>query len=120
MVPKNGTRVPKSQIPLSDAEFASAIGKALQIDLGGSHRAAKTVMAWTGVSNRTAHLWLHGIRSPSGRHLVMLAANSGPLLAAVLRLAGREKALLALDLEMLERRLDEIMQTVRALRAEEP
>ena len=116
MVPKTGHRVPKLQISLSESEFSQAVGAALQLELGASHRAAKTVMAWTGVSDRTARRWLHGSTSPSGLHLVVLAAHCHPVLATFLRLTGHESVALSVDLEALESRLEAILESTRQLR----
>ena len=116
MVPKTGNRVPKGRISLSEREFAQAIGEALQRELGASHRAAKTVMAWTGVSDRTARLWLHGSASPNGLHLVVLAAHCRPVLATVLRLMGHDRVALAVDLEVVEGQLEMILESIRRLR----
>lgn len=116
MVPKNGTRVPNLKKLLSEAEFANAIADSLQRELGASHRAAKTVMAWTGVSDRTARLWLHGSRCPNGLHLVILAAHCGTLLATVLRLMGHDGVGLAVDLQAVERQLEAVLEATRQLR----
>lgn len=116
MVPKTGNQVPKSQISLSQSEFAKAVGAALQRELGASHRAAKTVMAWTGVSDRTARLWLHGSTSPSGLHLVVLVAHCPAVLATVLRLAGHRNVALSVNLEAMEAQLEEILESTRQLR----
>ena len=116
MVPKSGNRVPKLQISLSESEFAHAVGEALQLELGASHRATKTVMAWTGVSDRTARLWLHGSASPNGLHLIVLAAHCRPVLATVLRIMGHDKIALAVDLEMVEGQLEMILESIRRLR----
>lgn len=118
MVPKSGTRVPNLKKLLSEAEFAKAIANALQRELGGSHRAAKTVMAWTGVSDRTARLWLHGSSCPNGLHLVILAAHCRTLLATVLRLMGHDGVALAVDLQMVEKQLEVVLEVTRQLRTQ--
>jgi len=116
MVPKSGTRIPKLQTRLSEADFCHTIGQALQAELGGSRRAAKTVMAWTGVSGRTARLWLLGASSPSGRHLVLLATYCRPVLVAMLAWAGHDRAIIGVELETVEARLAELLASVRSLR----
>jgi hypothetical protein len=118
MVPKSGSRLPKKQILPSGVEFAHAIGTALRGDLGGSHQAAKTVMAWTGVSDRTARAWLNGQSSPSGLHLIGLAAHCHLVMATVLRLTGHGQVALALDLERVEATLEQTLATARRLRTE--
>ena len=116
MVPKSGTLVPKSRIVPSEADVSRAIGQALQAQLGGSHRAAKTVMAWTGVSSRTARLWLQGTSSPTGRHLILLAKNCRPVLVAMLTLAGHDLAVIGVELETVELHLGDMMASVQSLR----
>lgn len=116
MVPKSGTRVPKSQINLSEGDFSRAIGGALQSELGASHRAAKTVMAWAGVSSRTARLWLHGLSSPSGRHLIMLATHCPSVLVVMLGMAGHDRALIGVELETIELRVAGLLTSIRQLR----
>lgn len=116
MVPKSGTRLPKSQISISDSHLAELVGRALQDDLGGSRRAAKSVMAWTGVSNHSARAWLNGRVSPSGAHLVMLAANCRPVMLTILRLAGHDRAALGIDLETIESELENLLTVTRQLR----
>jgi hypothetical protein len=116
MVPKSGTLVPKSRILPSEGDVSRAIGKALQAELGGSHRAAKTVMAWTGVSGRTARLWLQGASSPNGRHLVLLAKNCRSVLVATLLLAGHDLAVIGVELEAVELHLGDMIASVQSLR----
>ena len=116
MVPKSGTRLPNLQDPLSEARLADLVGRALQHELGASRRAAKTVMAWTGVSDHTARAWLNGRTSPSGLHLILLAAHCPPVMSMVLRLAGHEQIAIAIDLESIERGLEEVLAATRRLR----
>ena len=119
MVPKSGTRVPKPQISLSDAEFAELIATALQRDLGGSRRASKTIMAWTAVTDHTARAWLHGRKVPSSLHLLQLAARSDEVMTVILRLTGHDRIGVGLDLGTLEAGLEDALRKVRALRASE-
>ena len=116
MVLKSGTSVPKSRIVLSEADFSRAIGEALKAELGGSHRAAKTVMTWTGVSSRTARLWLQGARSPNGRHLVLLAKHCRSVLVAVLSLAGHDQVVVDVDLETVQLRIEDLLAFIRLVR----
>ena len=115
MLPKSGTSLPKSQITLSDTHLAALIGIALQDDLGASRRAAKTVMRWTGVSDHTARAWLNGRASPSGAHLVVLAANCRPVMNTVLQLAGHDGIAIVINLEALESELEAILASTRRL-----
>ena len=116
MVPKTGTRLPKLRSALTDARLAAIVGTALQSELGASRRATKTVMTWTGVSDHTARAWLNGRTSPSGVHLVVLAANCRPVMTAVLELTGHPSVALALEIEVVEERLEAALKVARSLR----
>jgi hypothetical protein len=90
MFPKMGKTFPDDDEGKVDRiKYQMAIAAALKRELGGSHRAIKLVMRWTGVSERTAKNWLAGSHGPAGEHLVELMRNSNEVAAAVLSLAGR-------------------------------
>lgn len=96
MFRKKGNNVPSAG---SDGHpYAGAIADALRTELGQSHRATKTLMRWTGASDRTAKNWLSGSCGPSGDHLVLLARESDSVLATVLGLAGRNQHMVGADL----------------------
>jgi len=65
---KMGTSVPKMGTTVHpDADqtaYRTAIADALRRELGPTHQAIKTVMRWTGASERTAKYWLSGERGP--------------------------------------------------------
>ncbi|CAN5521205.1 hypothetical protein BH10PLA2_BH10PLA2_01140 [soil metagenome] len=117
MVPKSGTRLPKSLILLSDAEFAELIATALQHELGGSRRASKTIMTWTGVSDHTARDWLNGRKSPSSLHLLALAAESPSVMSLILRLTGHDRVNIGIDLQAVEAGLEQALALVRTVRS---
>ena len=54
--------------------YAKSIAVALRGELGDTHRAIKTVMQWTGASERTIKNWFAGTRGPSGEHLCSCCA----------------------------------------------
>jgi len=85
--PRNGSR--RNERP----RLAVEISKALQAELGGTHRTVKTIMRWTCASERTIKNWLDGRHGPSGEHLIEVIRNSDEVYFLVLRLAGREQAL---------------------------
>lgn len=116
MVPNSGSELPFSLLPVSDGELAEHIAKALRNELGGTRRATKTVMGWTEVSDHTARSWLQGRSSPSGRHLVALAAHSELVLQLLLELAGHRELTLHLRLGLVEKGLEDALAQVRALR----
>ena len=68
---------------------------ALRDELGDSHRAIKTVMRWTGASERTVKNWISGASGPSGKHLIEIVRNSESVFATVMLLAGREQVVAA-------------------------
>ena len=78
---------------VSSAEYREAISAALSQELGGAGRAAKTMIRWTDVSERTAKNWISGSYGPAGEHLIELMRHSDTVLAVVLELAGRNEAL---------------------------
>ena len=85
MLPKTGR-----EFPPAGGDYAAAIGAALRSELGDGHRAAKTVMRWTGASERSAKGWLSGKTGPSGPHLISLARKSDAVTRTLLRLADRK------------------------------
>lgn len=109
MFPKKGNLFPNGSNGNADElTYATAIGQALQAELGGSHRAVKTIMAWTSANERTVKNWMAGTSGPRGDHLVGLIRHSDAVLTAVLRLAGRGQAVAVVDLAAVRRRLVEM------------
>lgn len=102
MLPKVGTEL---HGPGSDQEFATLIARSLKIDLGKTHQAIKTVMRWTGASERTVKHWLAGTHVPSGLHLLELMRHSDTLLRQILVSAGRTDFALALEVTAVRTRL---------------
>lgn len=94
MFPKTGNKFPGDP----EQQYAMAIGTALRSELGDGHRAAKTVMNWTGASERSAKNWLSCKRGPSGWHLILLTRKSDAVASAVLRLAERSDVGIGLEL----------------------
>ncbi len=96
MFPKKG-----NYFPIATGEgkrklsYPAAISAALRAELGDSHQAAKTVMRWTGASERTAKNWIAGRKGPRGEHLLALISHSNGALEIILRLAGREDLIAA-------------------------
>ncbi|MEJ2229456.1 MAG: XRE family transcriptional regulator [Alphaproteobacteria bacterium] len=70
-------------------EFEQAIAAALKEELGLTHQAIKTVMRWTGASERTVKHWFSGTHGPSGQYLIALASNSDEVLSYFLKAANR-------------------------------
>src|SRR3546814_8309912 len=70
--------------------YAVMIAQALRGELGSSHRATKTLMRWTGASERTAKHWLAGHHGPGGGHLIALLRESETVYEAVLTARSEE------------------------------
>jgi hypothetical protein len=70
-------------------QYALVIAAALQDEVGDTHRAIKTLVRWTGASERTVKNWLAGTSGPSGEHLIALARSSDEVFDAIVLLTGR-------------------------------
>ena len=120
-VPPKGNSLPKmgKELPMTPRNgsigYAPAIAEALTTELRGSNRAIKTVMRWTGASERTVKGWLSGTSGPSGEHLISLLQNSDTLLERVLGLAGRGSLIEGRRLESLKNTMAQAVATIEAL-----
>ncbi len=101
MFPKSGSKVPGANRPKED-EYLATIREALRQELGGRGGATKTIMRWTGASDRTARNWMSGAAGPSGYHLICLARESNAVLAAMLAMSGRTELALSADVHAVE------------------
>jgi len=115
MFPKKGTTVPKSRTQ-SGREYATSIANALREELGTSAQAAKTVMHWTGASNRAVKYWLSGSRGPDGMNLILLARSSDAVLHSLLKMADRDAYELTIELSAAKAALLRAMAVIDALR----
>lgn len=70
-------------------DYSQAISSALRSELGDTHRATKTVMKWTGASERAVKNWLSGERGPHGRYLIQILRYSDGTLQTVLAASRR-------------------------------
>jgi hypothetical protein len=113
-LPKMGKELPMTPRNGSIG-YAPAIAEALTTELRGSNRAIKTVMRWTGASERTVKGWLSGTSGPSGEHLISLLQNSDTLLERVLGLAGRGSLIEGRRLESLKNTMAQAVATIEAL-----
>ncbi|PTW61675.1 hypothetical protein C8N35_102390 [Breoghania corrubedonensis] len=90
MFPKKGKELhDKQPMPDKDREFRQAVAAALKNELGATHQAVKTVMRWTGASERTVKHWFAGSYGPNGGHLVSIARHSDEVLLCFLQAADR-------------------------------
>lgn len=87
---KEGKKLPRNpRRPGDNDEFRRALAAALKNELGTTHQAIKTVMRWTGASERTVKHWFAGTHGPSGHHLVAIARHSDEVLMCFLVAADR-------------------------------
>jgi|SRR5579885_19971 len=115
-VPKKGTFVHRSGRGDGAAvSYAVAIAAALRGELGTTHQAVKSVMRWTGASERTVKYWLSGSRGPSGEHLIALAASSETILEIFLRRAGRQNYMVTTRLAEAHQKLKDLMQIIQEI-----
>lgn len=115
MVPISGTTVPTGNAEMR-LRYMDSVSRALRQELGQSARATKTIMRWTGASERAAKYWLSGSRAPSGWELVMLAKNSDAVLHEFLHLCGRNLFEVSVELAAAEAALGRAVAIVHALR----
>lgn len=111
MLPKKGIVFPTGE---NLGSYPHAIAYALKCELGSTHQAVKTVMAWTGAGERTVKNWLAEVSGPSGEHLLALVRHSDLVLQAVLVLAGRHHAAYVQNLVEVRNRLAETVQQIDA------
>jgi hypothetical protein len=115
-VPKKGTSVHRSgHGDGADVSFAVAIAAALRGELGTTHQAVKSVMRWTGASERTVKYWLSGSRGPSGEHLIALAASSEVILETLLRRAGRQNHVVTTRLAESHEKLKDAVRVIQGV-----
>lgn len=114
MFPNRGKGLQASGCP-SAVLYASAIASALRTELGQTHQATKTIMKWTGVSDRTAKNWLSGAYGPSGNHLIQLACESDAILNTLLVMAGRQQYLIGADLLAIREALIQATSRIEAV-----
>lgn len=97
MFPKAGNVVHRAS-DIDCYTYASIVADALRDELGSSHRATKTIMRWSGASDRCVKNWIGGCCGPSGRHLLMLARHSDAVFQCILETTGRQSVLLTSQL----------------------
>lgn len=110
MLPKAGNRLHRRD----ELRYALQISAALRTELGDTHRATKTLMRWTGASERSAKNWLSGSCTPSGPHMIILLRESDLVARAVLGLAGRDDLLRLIDVQAAEQEILSALEHVRA------
>ena len=113
MFPKKGNLFPGGNDGENgSADYAAMIAMALRTELGNSHRATKTVMRWTGASERTVKHWLAGQHGPGGAYLIVLMRESEAVFEAVLTAADRRDAVVAARMLAAHGTMVEVMRLV--------
>lgn len=115
MFPKSGNKFPEGSNREAEAAYAAAISRALISEIGTSRLATKTVMFWTGASDRSARHWLNGDHGPGGLHLILLARNSSAVMKAITQLADRDGFELTIELSAAHSALIRAAAIVEAL-----
>jgi hypothetical protein len=115
MLPNKGKKLPQAGSGGgAGQEFGALIAKALRAELGSNHRTIKTVMRWTGASERTVKHWFAGTHGPRGEHLVALSRHSDEVFRAFLLLADRGPTILTAKLAELRSKLLEAVDCIDA------
>lgn len=86
----------------------------LKQELGGSHRAIKTVMGWTNASERTVKHWFAGTHGPSGHHLIAIVSNSDAVLKYVLLASHRSSIAMGSDMLALRDQMVDLVEKIDA------
>lgn len=97
-----------------EKEFRLAIAAALKSELGTTHPAVKTVMGWTGASERAVKHWFAGTHGPSAYHLVAIAHHSDAVLTCFLLAAERPHHSIATRLNRIRHLLVELLAAIDA------
>ena len=87
MLPKKGRMLhPWNGLSRSAKDYAELIADALRQEHGNTHRTVKTIMGWTGASERSVKNWLSGEFGPSGYFLMRLCVKSPAVRGLVMEL----------------------------------
>jgi hypothetical protein len=91
-------------------EFSEMIAVALRNELGATRQTIKTIMGWTGASERTVKNWLAASHGPSGEHLVQLARHSDEIFELFLLMAERKPVVTTVTLMRLRSHLEQTIE----------
>lgn len=109
MFPKTGNKLHGH---ISELDLAKLMAHALDAELGSTHRAVKTVMRWTGASERAVKHWFAGTHAPHGCHLVDIIRHSDQALGELLLAAGRDDLIVAIELVALRKKMLEMIELI--------
>lgn len=91
-------------------DFSKMISIALRNEFGNTRQTVKTIMGWTGASERTVKNWLAATHGPSGEHLVHLAKHSDEIFELFLLMADRKPVLTTVTLIRLRSHLEQTIE----------
>ena len=100
-LPKRGKELPSIA---ARHEHALAIAAALREELAAG-ASLKTIMAWTGASERTVKGWLAGSCGPSGLHFEGLVRSSEAIYRRLMIRTGRSPVVSRKSLEVLRQEI---------------
>lgn len=115
MFPKMGKKLPHDRYEAgNESELRQAIAVALKTELGTTHQAIKTVMRWTGASERTVKHWFAGSHSPGIHNLAAIARHSDMVLECFLLAADHPRLLAGVRLNSIRPRLVALLNVIDA------
>lgn len=79
-----------SGTPPDKSSYALALASALHTEIDVFGQSIKTIMRWTGASERAVKYWISGRSGPTGVHLIALIMNSDVVMGVVMDMAGRD------------------------------
>ena len=111
MLPKKGKKLHRARFANGgNASFGHIVATALKAELGTTHQAVKTVMRWTGASERAVKHWFAGTHGPNGEYLIALMQHSDLVLTEVLLAADRRSLCVGTRLSDLRVKLLELAE----------
>lgn len=114
-LPKKGKELhPSTHRARRHSAYASTIARALRAELKAPRTSIKTVMKWTGASERTVKGWLSGANGPSGEHLMDLLQKSDRVFTQILLAADREPLVERRQLSILKTAVVHLLEAMEA------
>ena len=109
---RNGETFP----PAGDETFTVEMSHLLRRAYGGRHSAVKAVALAIGVNERAVKNWFDGKNGPSAENLLELVVHSDAALVGFLRMAGKQDAIVAIELDRVTKALEVALGEIRKLR----
>lgn len=109
-LPNRGKELPSTA---ARHEHARAIAAALREELAAG-ASIKTIMAWTGASERTVKGWLAGSSGPSSLHFEGLVRSSEAIYRRLMIRTGRSPVVSRKSLEVLRQEIMEVAVAIEA------